>query len=210
MSVLDILIGKPLATSDERAEQIGVSAGIPIFGLDALSSAAYGPEAALTLLIPLGAAGVAYIVPISASIIVLLAIVYLFLPADDCGVSGGRRVLHRRHGESRHVSGAAGRRSADDRLHPRGRRGHLGRRGRAGFGCAESPAAHAPDLPRDSAGHHDRQSARPARGRHFLHASDVSLRRIAAGRDRDRLVQDGARRRASDAGRGAAAAPSRR
>jgi len=76
MSVLDVLLGKPLATSDERAEQIGVSAGIPIFGLDALSSAAYGPEAALTLLIPLGAAGVAYIVPVSLSIIALLSIVF--------------------------------------------------------------------------------------------------------------------------------------
>src|ERR1700676_3164479 len=76
MSFVDILLGKQLATSDERAEQIGPVAGIPIFGLDALSSAAYGPEAALTLLIPLGAAGIAYIVPISASIIVLLAIVY--------------------------------------------------------------------------------------------------------------------------------------
>src|SRR5258708_9330419 len=76
MSILDILLGKPLATSDEGGEQVGVSAGIPIFGLDALSSAAYGPEAALTLLIPLGLAGVAYIVPISASIIVLLTIVY--------------------------------------------------------------------------------------------------------------------------------------
>ena len=41
-----------------------------------MSSAAHGPEAALTLLIPLGAAGIAYIVPISMSIIVLLAIVY--------------------------------------------------------------------------------------------------------------------------------------
>ena len=44
--------------------------------MDALSSAAYGPEAALTLLIPLAAAGIAYIVPITASIIILLAIVY--------------------------------------------------------------------------------------------------------------------------------------
>jgi amino acid transporter len=76
MSFLDLLIGKPLANSQERAERIGPSAGIPIFGLDALSSAAYGPEAALTLLIPLGALGVAYIVPISGAIILLLAIVY--------------------------------------------------------------------------------------------------------------------------------------
>jgi amino acid transporter len=76
MSLLDLLLGHPLATEDESAERIGPAKGIPIFGLDALSSAAYGPEAALTLLIPLGMAGVAYIVPLSCSIIVLLGIVY--------------------------------------------------------------------------------------------------------------------------------------
>jgi len=73
---LDFLFGRPLATSEERAEHIGPVAGIPIFGLDALSSAAYGPEAALTLLIPLGLAGVSYIVPVSTAIVILLAIVY--------------------------------------------------------------------------------------------------------------------------------------
>jgi amino acid transporter len=76
MSAFDFLFGKPLATSSEDGERIGAAAGIPIFGLDALSSAAYGPEAALTLLIPLGAAGVAYIFPVSISIIILLTIVY--------------------------------------------------------------------------------------------------------------------------------------
>ena len=50
--------------------------GIPVFGLDALSSAAYGPEAALTLLIPLGLMGVKYIVPVSMAIVILLVIVY--------------------------------------------------------------------------------------------------------------------------------------
>jgi amino acid transporter len=89
MSFVDILLGKPLATSDERAEQVGPVAGIPIFGLDALSSAAYGPEAALTLLIPLGAAGVAYIVPVSASIIVLLAIVYFSYRQTIAAYPGG-------------------------------------------------------------------------------------------------------------------------
>ena len=77
MNILDIVVGKPIKTSDERAEQIGPAQGIPIFGLDALSSAAYGPEAALSLLIPLGLAGVRYIIPVSAAIITLLAIVYL-------------------------------------------------------------------------------------------------------------------------------------
>jgi amino acid transporter len=74
--VLNFLFGRPLATSEERAEHIGPIAGIPIFGLDALSSAAYGPEAALTLLIPLGLGGVRYIVPVSAAIVVLLTIVF--------------------------------------------------------------------------------------------------------------------------------------
>jgi amino acid transporter len=76
MNILDLVVGKPIKTSDERAEQIGPTQGIPIFGLDALSSAAYGPEAALTLLIPLGLLGVRYIVPVSGAIITLLVIVY--------------------------------------------------------------------------------------------------------------------------------------
>jgi amino acid transporter len=76
MNILDLVVGKPIATSDERAEQIGPLQGIPIFGLDGLSSAAYGPEAALSLLIPLGLLGVRYIVPISVAIITLLVIVY--------------------------------------------------------------------------------------------------------------------------------------
>ncbi len=89
MKILDLLFGKPLVASDERAEQLGIAAGIPIFGLDALSSAAYGPEAALTLLIPLGAASVAYMIPISCSIIVLLAIVYFSYRQTIAAYPGG-------------------------------------------------------------------------------------------------------------------------
>src|ERR1700678_3931127 len=90
MKLLDLCFGKPLAASDERAEQLGTASGIPIFGLDALSSAAYGPEAALTLLIALGAAGVAYIVPISTAIIILLTIVYFsYRQTIDTYPSGG-------------------------------------------------------------------------------------------------------------------------
>ena len=76
MNILDLVVGKPIKTSEERAEQIGPVQGIPIFGLDGLSSAAYGPEAALSLLLPLGLLGVRYIVPVSAAIITLLVIVY--------------------------------------------------------------------------------------------------------------------------------------
>src|ERR1700693_5177456 len=58
-------------------QRIGPAAGVPTFGLDALSSAAYGPEAALTVLIPLGAAGLGYSLPITIAVSVILAIVYI-------------------------------------------------------------------------------------------------------------------------------------
>jgi amino acid transporter len=48
-----------------------------MLGLDALGSAVYGSEAALTLLIPLGVAGISSIGPISKLIILLLVIVYV-------------------------------------------------------------------------------------------------------------------------------------
>ncbi len=89
MSLLDLLIGKPLANTEERAEQIGPLQGIPIFGLDALSSAAYGPEAALTLLIPLGLLGLHYIIPVSAAIIALLLIVYFSYRQTIAAYPGG-------------------------------------------------------------------------------------------------------------------------
>jgi amino acid transporter len=89
MSLIDLLIGRPIATSDERAEQIGIAKGIPIFGLDALSSAAYGPEAALTLLLPLGVAGLAYVIPITVSILVLLTIVFFSYRQTIAAYPGG-------------------------------------------------------------------------------------------------------------------------
>ena len=76
MALADWLLGRSLATDEEGEQRVGVAAGIPMLGLDALGSAAYGPEAALTLLIPLGTAGLAYVGPITTLIIVLLVIVY--------------------------------------------------------------------------------------------------------------------------------------
>lgn len=76
MQVLNLLFGRPLASSEERAEQIGSATGVAVFGLDALSSAAYGPEAALVLLIPLGLGGIHLIMPMMVAIIVLLALVF--------------------------------------------------------------------------------------------------------------------------------------
>ena len=76
MSFLDFIFGRPLASDEDTGQKLGSSRGVSVFGLDALSSAAYGPEAALTILIPVGVAGLQYIVPISTAIIALLVIVY--------------------------------------------------------------------------------------------------------------------------------------
>src|SRR6202051_1271642 len=76
MGLINALFGRPLASSEDEGERITPTQGIPTFGLDALSSAAYGPEAALTILRPLGLLGVHYIVPLTAAIIALLIIVF--------------------------------------------------------------------------------------------------------------------------------------
>jgi amino acid transporter len=76
MGLIDVLFGRPLASSEDEGQRITPTQGIPTFGLDALSSAAYGPEAALTILLPLGLLGVRYVVPLTAAIIGLLVIVY--------------------------------------------------------------------------------------------------------------------------------------
>src|SRR4051812_41920740 len=72
----EILVGKPLRTEEEQAEQIGPATGVPALGLDALASAAYGPEAALTILLPLGAAAPAQMMPILIAILAVLSAVY--------------------------------------------------------------------------------------------------------------------------------------
>ena len=76
LTIIDYIFGRRLASDEEDEQKIGPLTGVPVLGLDALSSAAYGPEAALTLLIPLGALGLSHIVPISFTIIALLLVVY--------------------------------------------------------------------------------------------------------------------------------------
>ena len=64
MTLREWLLGKPLRSEEEQAEQVGVWAGVPVLGLDALASASYGPEAALTILLPLGTLAASGHVPI--------------------------------------------------------------------------------------------------------------------------------------------------
>jgi amino acid transporter len=76
VSLRTFLFGKPLRSDAEAEEQIGPVQGIPVLGLDALASASYGPEAALTVLLVAGQAASEGIVPVSAAVIALLVIVY--------------------------------------------------------------------------------------------------------------------------------------
>jgi len=66
------LFGRPLRSDEEHHEQIGPAAGVPVLGLDALASAAYGPEAALTVLLPAGALASLYITSITNWILLIL------------------------------------------------------------------------------------------------------------------------------------------
>lgn len=77
MSLIERLLGRTLSSQEENDQKITALAGVPILGLDALSSAAYGPEAALTVLLAVGALGLSAIGPITLAILVLLFIVYL-------------------------------------------------------------------------------------------------------------------------------------
>jgi amino acid transporter len=77
MPVVDFLFGRRLASDEQSGQKIGVLAGLPALGLDGLSSSAYGPEAALAILLPLGAVGLNYILPITGVILALLAMLYV-------------------------------------------------------------------------------------------------------------------------------------
>jgi amino acid transporter len=71
------LLGRPLASSAQQHERLTKTAAIGAFGLDALSSVAYGPDEILYVLLLAGTAGVAFDIPIAVAITLLLAIVVI-------------------------------------------------------------------------------------------------------------------------------------
>jgi len=74
---LRILLGRPLANREYEARKIGPFEAVPAMGLDGLASSAYGPEAALSILAPLGAASLAFIGGVMGLIVGLLAILFV-------------------------------------------------------------------------------------------------------------------------------------
>ena len=77
MSLLDKILGRPLASWEGAKQKLSVITGVPVLGLDALASTGYGPEAALTILLPLGVMGLSYFPIIILAIIVTLGSLYL-------------------------------------------------------------------------------------------------------------------------------------
>ncbi len=77
MAFLDVVLGRRLSNREQDTRRIGWFEAVPAMGLDGLGSASYGPEAALTILMPLGAASLAWIGWVMAPIVALLAILYL-------------------------------------------------------------------------------------------------------------------------------------
>jgi amino acid transporter len=76
-ALANFILGRPLASAEERGERVGALRGVSILGLDALASAAYGPEALLTVLLPLGAGAVDQMMGVTLVIVGLLVIVCL-------------------------------------------------------------------------------------------------------------------------------------
>src|SRR5689334_21725684 len=71
-----LLLGRRLANKEQGSGRIGSFEGLPAMGLDGLGSSAYGPEAALTVLMPLGAGSLAWIGWTMAPIVVLLLVLF--------------------------------------------------------------------------------------------------------------------------------------
>ena len=77
MRLFELLLGRALRSDEEQVQRIGVLTAIPVLGLDALASASYGPEAAMTVLLPIGEAASAWVRPIVYAVAGILAVVAL-------------------------------------------------------------------------------------------------------------------------------------
>lgn len=76
MSLINKIFGRPLTLKSVKKQELTIYTGVPALGLDALSSTAYGPEAALTILLSLGAVGLHYSFLISILVVIVLMSLY--------------------------------------------------------------------------------------------------------------------------------------
>ena len=72
-----VLIGRPLATSEEPHERLNVFTGLAVFASDNISSSAYATEEIMRVLVLAGAGVLALTMPITLVIVLVLAIVVI-------------------------------------------------------------------------------------------------------------------------------------
>lgn len=89
MSLFDRILGRPLASKERKKQELNVLTGVPALGLDALASTAYGPEAALMILLPLGIVGLHYFFIITILIVVILMTLYFSYRQTTAAYPGG-------------------------------------------------------------------------------------------------------------------------
>src|SRR4030095_11795502 len=70
-----VLIGRPLATSEEPHERLNIFTGLAVFASDNISSSAYATEEIMRVLVLAGAGALALTMPITLAIVIVLAIV---------------------------------------------------------------------------------------------------------------------------------------
>jgi amino acid transporter len=85
----DLVIGRPLESEAIGSERLSVVKALPILSSDALSSVAYGPEAALTVLAAAGASALIWNVPIAIAVALLMLIVTFSYQQVIRGYQGG-------------------------------------------------------------------------------------------------------------------------
>ncbi len=72
LNVKQILVGKPLKSTDDDSHLLTKFQALAMLSSDALSSIAYGTEQIVTVLLTLSAAAIWYSLPIAALVLVLL------------------------------------------------------------------------------------------------------------------------------------------
>ena len=77
MNLLNVLIGRRLANAEAQGRKITTLEGFAAMGLDGLSSSAYGPEAALVILMAAGSAGLGEIRPVMLTVLLLLLMLFV-------------------------------------------------------------------------------------------------------------------------------------
>ena len=89
-SLWNLLVGRPLRSSEAAREQITPVEGLSALSLDALTSVAYGPEAIIVVLAAAGAGALHLVLPITVAIVVLLAVlVFSYRQVIDAYPGGG-------------------------------------------------------------------------------------------------------------------------